>query len=65
MQGFRQHFDYEGYTNNTEYVGKADIKYKVIAVKGSRVYDENLLAIDAIKFPREDPAQFGQQYLDR
>lgn len=65
LVGFRQHFNYKGYKNTTEYNGKTNIKYQIIQNKDSKIYDEKIIAIDAIKFKSLDPIQFEQKLIDR
>jgi len=63
--GFRRYFDNEGYGDKTKYAGLANVKYGCRKYDDVVLYDENIVAIDAIKFKAKDPEQFSQKQIDR
>ena len=65
LKGFRRHFNNIGYGDKTSYGGEAIEKYNKLVFKNEVLYDEQIVAIDAIKFKYKDPEQFHQTKIDR
>lgn len=58
--GFRRYFNHAGYGDTTSFKGKANNYYKFFEDKGVKLYNENIIAIDALKFKKGDMKQFSR-----
>ena len=65
FRGFRYYFKYNGYSNKTRYDGKVEHPSKPFQAKGFLFYDEKIVAIDALKFGKEDYDQFSEKCINR
>ena len=65
FKGFRRYFNNIGYGDKTSYGGEATEKYNKMVFKNEVIYDEKIVAIDALKFKHKDPEQFHQTKIDR
>ena len=65
FKGFRRHFNNKGYGDKTLYDGESTEKYSKMVFKNEVLYDEKIVAIDAVKFKYKDPEQFHQTKIDR
>lgn len=58
--GFRRYFDYAGYGDNTSFKGKTNSYYKFYEDKGVKIFNENIVAVDAIKFKKGEMKQYSR-----
>jgi poly(ADP-ribose) glycohydrolase len=65
MKGFRRYFECKGYANTTTYDGETNVKYSKFTDEKEIIYDEKILAIDAIKYKTDDDNQFRDQSINR